>query len=102
MSAKISFLQYQIDTDTIRYCELRSYDTPLSRRHTGTLVLRDCLSLAEKHRINMRPHRSMIQGFGHDVGWILLRFEVMETYNTGSNGFTDTMVGQSVPALGQL
>ena len=59
------------------------------------------LSFAEQERVNVWPGSGMFEWLGHDIRGILLTINEMESQNSGGDGFTDTVVGQGIPALGQ-
>ena len=60
------------------------------------------VSHAEEKCLDMWPHCGVVTSLGHDVTWILHAVDVMEMDHTGSNGFMDMMVAQSIPSLGKL
>ena len=50
----------------------------------------------------MRPGSSKFKTLGQNVGRVLSRMQVVEADNTSSNSFTHTVIGQGIPALGEL
>lgn len=76
------------------------FDTPLANT-----VFRDAgwnsISFPEKEGFNKWPGRLLIQGLGEDIRWVLVRRDVVEPNITGSNCFSDAVIGKSIPAFGQ-
>ena len=58
--------------------------------------------LPEEEGFNKRPRGVMVKGFGQNVRRVLLRMWMVETNESCSNSFVDTVIGQYIPALGEL